>query len=321
MDEVDLNLLRALDVLLAEGSVTGAARRLGLSASAMSRTLTRLRSATGDPLLVRAGRRLVPTPRAAEIRDHVHALARHVRIVLSPQSGDIDIATIERTFTIRASEGFVESFSAPLVAAVMSAAPRVRLRFAPKPEKDSGPLREGQVDLEIGVLGAFAPEVRTQSIFRDRFVGAARAGHPLLTKPVTPERYAACKHIVASRKGAVAGPVDDALEKLGLKREIVVVVPAFSDALRIARQSDLIALVPSACLIHADPSVGGLTVFDLPVRTPEIVISTMWHPRMDADPSHRWLREIVMETCRHMATDHSDGRIGNSRFQADIIGL
>jgi DNA-binding transcriptional LysR family regulator len=305
MDEIDLNLLRALDVLLAEGSVTGAARRLGLSPSAMSRTLTRLRSATGDPLLVRAGRRLVPTPRAAKIRDHVHALARDVRIVLSPQSGDIDVATIERTFTIRANEGFVESFSAPLVAAVMSAAPRVRLRFAPKPEKEAGPLRDGQVDLEIGVLGTFAPEVRTQSIFRDRFVGAARPGHPLLTTPVTPERYAACRHVVASRKGAIAGPVDEALDDLGLKREIVVVVPAFSDALRIARQSDLIALVPSTCLVNADPAADGLSVFDLPVRTPEIVISAMWHPRMDADPGHRWFREIVMETCRNTVTEHN----------------
>src|SRR5262245_14320110 len=147
MDDVDFNLLEALDALLAESSVTGAARRLGLSASAMSRTLTRLRSATGDALLVRAGRRLVPTPRAADIRDHVHALAREVRTVLRPQTGGHDIAAIERTFTIRANEGFIERFAAPLVIAITSVAPRVRLRFAPKPEKDPTPLREGEIDL------------------------------------------------------------------------------------------------------------------------------------------------------------------------------
>src|ERR1019366_6664021 len=111
MDTMDMNLLAALDALLAEASVTGAARRLGLSASAMSRTLARLRAATGDPLLVRAGRGLVPTPRAGELRDRVHQLAGDVRTVLSPDASHLDVASLERTFTIRAGEGFVELFS------------------------------------------------------------------------------------------------------------------------------------------------------------------------------------------------------------------
>src|SRR5271167_1840915 len=103
MDDVDLNLLVALDALLAEGSVTGAARRLGLSSSAMSRTLARLRSATGDPLLVRAGRGLVPTPRAAELREQVHELTRDAQTVLNPQTSHLDVTSLERTFTIRAN--------------------------------------------------------------------------------------------------------------------------------------------------------------------------------------------------------------------------
>ena len=296
-----MNLLATLDALLAEGSVTGAARRLGLSASAMSRTLARLRSATGDPLLVRAGRGLVPTPRAAELRDRVHQLTRDVRAVLTPDVSHLDVASLERTFTIRANEGFVAALSASLVAAVTEAAPRVRLRFAPKPEKDARPLREGQIDLEIGVLGAFAPEVRTQSLFRDKFVGVARIGHPLLSgTDITPERYAACDHVVASRKGEFTGPVDDALEELGLQRTISVVVPGFPDAMRIARHSDLVALVPRSCLGKANDHAAttGLQSFELPVRTPEIVISAMWHPRVDADPAHRWLRDTVMSICR-----------------------
>jgi DNA-binding transcriptional LysR family regulator len=263
MDNLDLNLLLALDALLTEGSVTGAARRLGLSSSAMSRTLARLRSATGDPLLVRAGRGLVPSPRATEIRDHVHELTRSVRTVLSPETRELDVACLERTFTIRAGEGFIARLSAPLVAAVMQAAPKVRLRFLPKPVKDAGPLREGQIDLEIGVLGAFAPEVRTQSIFRDKFVGVVRVGHPLLTGSVTPKRYAACKHVVASRKESFTGPVDDALQELGLSRDIVAVVPGYPDAMRIARQSDLVALVPSSCT--GGQLTEGLVCFDLPV--------------------------------------------------------
>jgi DNA-binding transcriptional LysR family regulator len=180
-----------------------------------------------------------------------------------------------------------------------------RLRFAPKPVKDARPLREGRIDLEIGVLGASAPEIRTQFIFRDDFVGVARVGHPLLMGPVTPERYAACKHVVASRRETFTGPVDDALEALGLRRKIVVVVPGHKDAMRIARQSDLVALVPRSCLggalTSAGPLTEGLASFELPVRTPEIVISAMWHPRVDAEPAHRWLRGAVVAVCRAVA--------------------
>jgi DNA-binding transcriptional LysR family regulator len=303
MGHVDLNLLVALDALLAEGSVTAAARRLGLSSSAMSRTLARLRSATGDPLLVRAGRGLMPTPRAAELRNEVHELARDARAVLSPRTSQLDLTSLARTFTIRTNEGFVESFAAPLVAAIIAAAPHVRLRFAPKPDKDARPLRDGRIDLEIGVRGASAPEVRTQLLFRDHFVGAARVGHPLLAAPVTAQRYAACQHVVASRREDIRGPVDDALQELGLSREIVAVVPGHPDALRIARQSDLVALVPHACLAStsADPPSAGLAGFELPIATPEIVISAMWHPRQDADPAHRWLRETVTAVCRAAA--------------------
>lgn len=301
MPDLDLNLLAALDVLLSEGSVTGAARKLGLSASAMSRTLTRLRAATGDPLLVRAGRGLVPTPRAMAMRDEVHALVRDARAVLGPHHDDFDLATIHRTFTVRASEGFVEMFSVPLVAAVASAAPHVRLRFAPKPDKDAGPLREGEIDLEVGVVDASAPEVRLKLLFRDRFVGAARSDHPLLSAAITAERYAACRHVAASRRGVFAGPVDIALAKLGLARETMVIVPAFSDALRIASRSDLIALVPGSCFRSDDPALEDLTAFPLPVPTPEIAVSAMWHPRMDADPVHRWLRDLVIDLSRNVA--------------------
>jgi DNA-binding transcriptional LysR family regulator len=299
--DADLNLLVALDVLLAEGSVTGAARRLGLSSSAMSRTLARLRAATGDPLLVRAGRGLVPTPHAAELRGRVHDLTRDAQAVLRPQNAVLDAASLELTFTIRASEAFLEFLAGPVVIAVTRAAPRMRLRFAPKPDKDARPLREGLVDLEIGLLGTSAPEIRTQLLFHDRYVGVARAGHPLLAGAgVTPERYAACNHIVASREGHVVEPIDGALEKLGLGRAVAVVVPGYPDAMRIARQSDLIATVPRSCLGGSGDHVAvtGLESFELPLPIPEFRISAMWHPRMDADPAHRWLRDIVMSVCR-----------------------
>ena len=300
--DVDLNLLAALDVLLAEGSVTGAARRLGLSTSAMSRTLTRLRAATGDPLLVRAGRGLVPTPRAAELRDRVHELARDVQAVLRPQTTDVDAASLDLTFTIRVSEAFLEFLSGPVVTAVTQAAPRICLRFVAKPNKDARPLREGLIDLEIGVLGTSAPEIRTQLLFHDRLVGVARIGHPLLGTVVTPENYAACNHVVACREGDPIEPIDAALQRLGLKRAIRVIVPGYPDAMRIARQSDLVAAVPRSCLGNTmacdHAATAGLAAFEIPLPVPEFKISAMWHPRMDADPAHRWLRDTVMSVCR-----------------------
>lgn len=302
MDNLDLNLLPVLDALLAEGSVTGAARRLGLSASAMSRALARLRSATGDPLLVRAGSRLVATPRAIAMRDQVRDVARDARTLLSPQVTEVDFAALERTFVVRANEGFVGLLAPSLVSAVVGTAPHVQLRFVSRPIKDANSLREGQVDLEIGVLGNSAPEVRTRSLFRDRFVGVARAGHPLLASPVTPATFAACQHVVASRKAAFEGPVDLALAQLGLRRRIVAVVNGFPEAVRIAHESDVIAQVPRSLLCARLPGAlalaQGLTVFELPVVVPEIVISAMWHPRLDADPAHCWLRETFMTVCQ-----------------------
>lgn len=304
MAVVDLNLLTALDALLAEGSVAGAARRLGLSASAMSRTLARLRAATGDPLLVRAGRGLVPTPRAVELRGRVRETAEEALSLLRPAVAGPDLSGLQRTFTIRANDGFVEAFGARLLAALTDAAPGVRLRFAPKPDKDVRALREGLVDLEIGVLGEAGPEVRVQALFRDRFVGVVREGHPLLEAgAVTPERYAACEHVVVSRRGDADGPVDQALAALGLKRSVLAVVAGFSAALAIARESDLVALVTASfhnVANESQPEAGGrrTRAFELPVRTEPITVSQIWHPRLEADPAHRWLRALVLTLCR-----------------------
>jgi DNA-binding transcriptional LysR family regulator len=300
MADPDFNLLAALDVLLAEGSVAGAARVLGLSDSAMSRTLSRLRAATGDPLLVRAGRVLVATPHAGLLRDRVADLATEVRAVLRPAPSGLDLSTLERVFTIRANEGFVDAFAARLAGAVTGEAPGVRLRFAPKPDKDVRALRDGLVDLEIGVLGRSGPEVKVQTLFQDRFVGVVRHGHPLASGEITATRYAAFGHVVASRRGLMRGPVDDALEALGLRRHVAVIVPSFPAALAVTLTSDLVGLVTHS-FVHAEQSRTsgtGARCFDLPVSTPCITVSQMWHPRADADAAHRWLRATIGLACR-----------------------
>ena len=300
MSTPDLNLLVTLDVLLGEGSVARAARRLRLSPSAMSRALARLRETTGDPLLVRAGRGLVPTPRALELRERVHHLVRDAEAVLRPAEA-LNLRQLVRTFTLRTSEGFVESFGPDLIVRVSREAPGVRLRFAQKPDRESTSLRDGTVDLETGVIGkATGPEVRAQALFRDHFIGVVRRGHPLCRGEITPARYAAGRHVLVARRDVDKGPIDEALKPLGLEREIVTVVGGFSAALALARASDLIASVPER---HTGNLREGMHSFALPLAAPEVTVSMLWHPRLDGDAAHRWLRGCVRDVCRAQPTD------------------
>ena len=294
MPRPDFNLLLTLDVLLAEGNVARAAERLRLSPSAMSRALARLRETTGDPLLVRAGRGLVPTPRALELREKVSALVQDVEAALRPVRKP-DFATLERRFTLRAGEGFVENFGPPLLARMAEAAPGIRLDFVPKSGRDSDALRDGTVDLETGVLGrGMGPEIRVQALFRDRFIGVVREGHPLCAGEVTPARYAAGRHVLVARQGVERGPVDEALKAVGLERQVATTVGGFSTALALVRSTDLIASVPER---HTGLLRAGLFSFALPVPVPEITVSMLWHPRLDGDPAHRWLRGVVRGVC------------------------
>ena len=294
MSAPDFNLLVTLDAVLAEGSVARAARRLRLSPSAMSRALARLRTTTGDPLLVRAGRGLVPTPRALALRERVRQLVQDGEAVLRPAE-QLNLKQLLRTFTLRTSEGFVENFGPDLIARVEEQAPGVRLFFVQKPDKDSTPLRDATVDLETGVVGkTTAPELRVQALFRDRFIGVVRMGHPLGQGEITPSRYAAGRHIFVSRRGLDRGPIDEALNLLGLERAIVTIVAGFSTALALARASDLIASVPER---HTGILRAGMHSFPLPVATKEITVSLLWHPRLDADPAQRWLRGHVKDVC------------------------
>lgn len=292
MTRPDLNLLVTLDVLLQEGNVTRAGERLNLSPSAMSRALARLRVTTGDPLLVRAGRGLVPTPHALELRERVGQLVQEAEAVLGPPK-TVDLAGLVRTFTLRTSDGFVESFGPDLISRVFMKAPGVRLRFMQKVKKDAASLRDGTADLEIGVVEE-TNEVRTEPLFTDRFVGVIRLGHPLSRARITPVRYASGSHIRVSRRGVERGAIDDALKPYGMERQIAVIVGDFGAALALARTSDLIATVPEQ---HTRSLRADLHTFALPIPTPEVTVSMLWHPRLEVDPAHRWLRACVRSVC------------------------
>lgn len=290
----DFNLLITLDVLLAEGSVARAAKRLRLSPSAMSRALARLRAATGDPLLVRAGRGLVPTPRAEQLREQVSQLVQDAHAVLRP-AHSLDVGEVVRTFTLRTSEEFVESFGPALLARIAREAPGVRLRFVNKSDKDSVLLREGSVDLDIGVVDAGAsPELLTQALFRDRLVGVVRDGHALSRGTISAARFAQGQHVYVSRRGQERGQIDAALDAQGLVRQISTVVAGFNTAIALARDTDLIASVPER---YFSTPARGLHCFELPVTLATFTVAMLWHPRQDADLAHRWLRTCLREVC------------------------
>jgi DNA-binding transcriptional LysR family regulator len=294
MAHPDFNLLITLDVLLQEGSVARAARRLRLSPSAMSRALARLRATTGDPLLVRAGRSLVPTPRAVELRARVGQLVEDGRAVLTPTQR-LDLNRLERIFTLRTSEGFTENFGPKLLARVSAEAPRVRLRLIRKPDKESTALREGSVDLETGVVEPdTGPELRARLLFEDRYVGVVQRKHPFAKGKVPLASYLSGRHVSVSRRLNERGRIEEALDSLNATREIFAYVDGFAGAIALARESDLIATIPER---HTGVLRAGMHTFVLPFATPAIPVSLLWHPRLHADSAHRWLRELVLEIC------------------------
>lgn len=294
MASQDLNLLVTLDVLLAEGSVARAAKRLQLSPSAMSRALARLREVMDDPLLVRAGRGLVPTPRAIEVRQQVSDLVRDAEAILRPAKL-LDLAALVRTFTLRTSDGFAESYGASIVRRTSDDAPGVRLRFLRKLDRSSEGLRNGNVDLETGVVGkTLSPEVRAKALFRDRFIGVVRNGHPIAQDVITAGRFAAGKHVRVSQRSDEKGPVDEAMKAVGLARDVVASVDGYTAALALARSTDLIASVPER---HTCALRNGMFSFPFPVHVPDVTVSLLWHPRHDGDQAHIWLRQCVQEAC------------------------
>lgn len=294
MGSPDFNLLVTLDVLLAEGSVARAAKRLRLSASAMSRALARLRETTGDPLLVRAGRGLVPTPRALALREQVHQLVLDAEAVLRPDK-TLDLSKLDRVYTLRTSDGFVETFGPKLIAMVSKDAPGVRLNFIQKTDKDSAPLRDGRVDLETGVVEeSMGPEVRSLALFRDKLICAVRPGHALASGKITAQRYKESPHVIVSRSGVEDAAADLPFIPAGLNRKVATIVGGFSAALVLARGSDLVATVPDR---HTETLRKGMFTFPLPLPAKSFTVSMLWHPRMDGDPAHKWLRSCVRNVC------------------------
>ncbi|MBV1941204.1 LysR family transcriptional regulator [Streptomyces sp. BV286] len=298
--QLDLNLLTALDALLEEGSVAGAAARLHVTAPAMSRSLGRIRKVTGDQILVRTGRHMTPTIHALAIRTEVHALVQQAHQLLSPQT-ELDLATLERVFTVRWHDALTTTCGTALVAAVHRQAPGVRLRLTAEPGDDTPELRRGTVDLASSAGPPTQPDVHHRLIGRDRLVIAVRPDHPLTEQPVTTERFAAADHLTVSRRGRLHDPIDDALTALGHERRVIASAPTTTTALQLARDTDLVVTLPDAATRPIRHQLG-LTTLPLPLELPEVPLHLLWHQRHDNDPAHTWLRETATRTLQALFT-------------------
>ncbi|MEC4575132.1 LysR family transcriptional regulator [Streptomyces virginiae] len=292
--QLDLNLLTALDALLEEGSVAGAAARLHVTAPAMSRSLGRIRHTTGDQILVRTGRTMTPTPYAIAVRAQVHELLHQVQGVLAP-SRELDLATLERTFTLRWHDSLVALSGPALLASVRRQAPGVRLRFVAESSVDTPELRRGEVDLEANANRPAAPDVRAENVGETRLVIVVRREHPLtLDGALTAQRYAAAEHLTVSRRGNLANALDDALARVGLSRRVVATAPTEAAAFAFARDCDLVISVPEATTRSLAAGLG-LVVLPLPLELPSAPVYLSWHQRYDTDTAHAWLRGLARD--------------------------
>ncbi|MFJ9409624.1 LysR family transcriptional regulator [Streptomyces sp. NPDC101393] len=297
----DAHLAVALDALLAEQSVTRAAARLHTSPAAMSRTLARLRRILQDPLLVRAGQSMVPTPRAQALRDEAATVVRSLGALLTPGAG-VDPATLRSTFTLQTADLVGAALAPGLLRLARQEAPGVSLRFRAE-DLEAGPaLREGRIDLEIGSIDHVDPETRVEELATLRMAAAVRPGHPLAEGTLTPDRLAAAEHVVVSRRGRFTGPLDAALAERNLHRRVAVVLPGHLAAMTLAACSDVVCLVPVAPA-GAAPSpltdtatAFGLRLLDIPLPLPPLAVGMAWHPRHAADGGHHWLRDAVRRT-------------------------
>lgn len=297
MARPDLNLLLALDVLLDEGSVVGAARRMHLSPPAMSRTLSRIREELGDPVFVQVGRKLVPTAKALAMREQVRQVVEQASRVFAAGT-EVDLRSLDRRFNVRATDEFVSVHLGRLLDAMAREMPRAMLRFSPEEDDvDEEALRSGRIDLFISASRKLRPEIRVQSLFTTTFVGVARADHPIFGGEITAESLTRWEHVNVSRRGKAVGPIDTALEAQGLRRHVALVVPSPYSALFTLQDSDL--LLPLPRLLARSALAAGLRIrlFELPMPLETVLLTQAWHPRLDEDPAHRWLRQTIHALC------------------------
>ncbi|MEM1178644.1 MAG: LysR family transcriptional regulator [Acidobacteriota bacterium] len=305
LNAVDLNLLVALDALLELRSVRGAARRLHITPPAMSHKLRRIRKLIGDDLLVRAGRGLVATPRAEALAEPVRALLHQTRDLLAdPES--FSAGTLRRAFRIVCTD-HISTILLPHVERLLAEeAPGVDIYVCPVLPEMMDQLRSGAVDVAIRVVTSTPPEMQVRPLFEDRHVTVARFNHPRIPGPdLSLEAYLAEQHVLVAPGGTPTGPIDELLEKQGLRRRVARTRPNFLSALWLVAESDALLTV-SRRFVEATAARFDLTVLPTPLPVQDYALSMLWHPRTDSAREEAWFRDVLRRAAE--AVKSEDGR-------------
>ncbi len=293
---LDLNLLKALDALLDERSVTKAAARLALTQPAVSSMLTRLRDSFGDPLFVRSQRGIIPTPRAQALATPVKRLLEEINQLL--QAELFDPATASNTFTIAATDYALQAIIVPFMSLLRQKAPHVRLSVRTiEDERIQTQLETGQVDIALMTPETTPADLHARRLFDERYVCTFRQDHPTIQLPLTLDQFCAVDHaIVSYLGGAFRGVTDVALEQMGRSRNVTLSIFSFLVLTQILRTSDLIAVVPEKLVRNQT----GLCVTEPPLSIPGFTKVAAWHERTHHDPAHQWLRSLLVEACSRL---------------------
>jgi DNA-binding transcriptional LysR family regulator len=300
LSAVDLNLLVALDALLAERNVSRAAARIGLSQPAMSRALSRIRDLLDDPVLVRAGREMVPTSRALAARAPLHQALDAVRRTLEPAS-EFEPAESSRSFSLSCIDTTQVILLPGLVDALSRTAPGVTLETRPLLVAGDiyRSLAAGELDLAIGRFDATPTGIRREPLYTDRIVCLVRQGHPRIRSRITLKQYLAEAHLAAEPVARADLPftVEALLEKRGLQRRVAVKVSSFAVAPLIVSRTDLVCTAMERMIAPFRKGLG-LRALAPPIDLGAIELQLCWHERVQQDPAHRWLRETILELFR-----------------------
>lgn len=301
---LDLNLLKVFDAIMAERSLTKAARQLALTQPAVSNALRRLREALGDELLVRKGRQLEPTVRALELWSAVRTALQQLQASLAPSV--FDPATATNTFVLTMADATAAELMPGLLAVITAQAPGISLRVVPLTTRDPRRLlEEGQADLALGHFPAAVAELSSRAqvgeslafvqhrLFAGDYVCVMRHDHPLAQGPLTLERYCAARHLLVSFSGRAVGFMDEALRTLGQTRRIVLTVNQFFTAGKVVSQSDLLTVLPRH-FVNVTGFADQLVLRELPFTAPRVQVDALWHQRQDGTSAHRWLREQII---------------------------
>ncbi len=295
----DLNLIAVLDALIRERNVTRAAEQLGMSQSAMSHALRRLRVFFDDPLFVKTGEGMQPTPRALELTQSVLAVMGKIRTDLLTQAG-FDAAKARRRFSICMTDMGELIFLPRLIEQLRRSAPHCTIRTIQLPPKTiASALESGEVDLAVGSLHSMPDGLFQQQLFTRSFVTIVNKKNKTIGERISLERFLALEHIVVALSGKTEESYDSVIEESGHKRKIFLTTPHFLIVpLIIERNPDLIATVPRE-LAQIFDVYKAVRMVETPIALPHFAIRQHWHPRFHHDAANIWLRKLLMETFEH----------------------